>query len=186
MSRARPTVVLLATLALFGANDQKQGGPTEYVEGEGYRGVILTSDHVPQAAYLSREKVTGFWTPTGSDIAVLEARLRDALEAAESNPGLLDPPSAEDAQRRAYVSGEIGKILEHLSEYRRQYLGIRLSQEQRIWVNFFPGEPSARPDPFVYWENRLVTVLDGGFQYWSIQFDPETMTFVEFYSHGYA
>lgn len=178
---------LLSIIALGIAVTAASEDPsTRYVEGDGFRGVILADEQTPRAGYLSREAVVGFWTPSEADIDALESRLRKALEAARTNPEQLDPDSAADPARRAYVSGEIGKILDHLPEYRRQYLGIRLAESKRVWVYFFPGEPKDRSDPYDYWLDRLVMVLDGGFWYWSIQFDPSTGNFVEFYSNGYA
>ena len=175
-------IIVLSILVAAAPGDPS----TRHIKGDDFRGVILTEQQAPRVSYLSRETVVGFWMPSEADIDALESRLRAALEAASSNPEQLDPESATDPVRREYVSGEIVKILEHLPEYRRQYLGIRLAESQRVWVYFFPGEPKDREDPYDYWLERWVMVLDGGFWYWSIQFDPSTGNFVEFYSNGYA
>jgi hypothetical protein len=120
-------------------------------------------------------------------IASLEVSLRGALELGLTDPELLDPSSEASPQRRSYLTREVGKILDELVTYRRQYIGIVVDGgSRRILVNCFPG-PSVDPSDFyAYWRQQPVLVLDGGFRYWRIQYDVDTGQFMEFDSNGYA
>ena len=82
---------------------------------------------------------------------------------------------------------ETKKILERLPEYRRQVYGVMVDGERRLYVSFLPGADwDTFGDSFSDWKTRTIATSDGGFWFWSIEFDPETKTYTKLDSHGYA
>jgi hypothetical protein len=75
---------------------------------------------------------------------------------------------------------EIAKIKKNFSEYRVQFVGIDVNGEKRIWCNFFKGRG------FEYWQKSVVIVLDGGCNFWQIEYDVKSGVCLNFYSNGYA
>jgi hypothetical protein len=187
-------VVLLASLAIScsAPGPVKPAHPASaydlpVVQGSSHLGVIFPTDQAADTVRLLGMEVHEYWTPTPSEIEKCEAHLRDALERGVRSPEVIDPWSQGKPERRDYVTREIGKVLEHLGEYRRQYVGTIMSDgTKRIVVNCFPGHRGDSQDAFSYWRQRFVVVDDGGFWYWHIQYDVATDQYLEFDSNGYA
>jgi len=76
---------------------------------------------------------------------------------------------------------DIENILKHTKEYRVQFVGIIRDGKKLIWCNFFPKE-----DGFDYWKRQEVRVMDGGFWFWRIEYDPSTGKCLNFAINGYA
>ena len=80
------------------------------------------------------------------------------------------------------------------SQSRRQYIGVIVDQKHFLYINFFPEsyldqleysrefsrrEFPRRPLPTIDdWRTTFVAVCDGGPDYWSVLFEPETREFV--------
>jgi hypothetical protein len=79
-----------------------------------------------------------------------------------------------------WQAGEIKKILQHSAEYRVQFAGM-IHGRKIIWCNFFPAN-----EPRNDWKKEKVEVMDGGFWYWQIEFDPVSGKCLNFSSNGYA
>ena len=157
------------------------------LHGASYVGVIIPAEMAEGAAKSLGIRVEGYWTPDSDVVSKLESRLRDALERGQASPGAIDPFSKDSQERGAFVTREIGKILEHFGEYRRQYVGIILPEgARRILVNSFPSPENVPPDFHARWRQKLVAVDDGGFWYWRIQYDVKTEKYLDFDSNGYA
>jgi hypothetical protein len=80
----------------------------------------------------------------------------------------------------AWQKIEIEKIKQNLSEYSVQFTGIELNGKKRIWCNFFHTGASRN------WKEEVVLIKDGGFWYWTIEYDLETGNCINFRSNGYA
>jgi hypothetical protein len=85
------------------------------------------------------------WTPSESDIAAAGPRIE------------------------AFLKSSAPSLASRLPKYRCQYFGITVEGKQRIYCNFF-----ARDAGFRDWKSRHVFVLDGGHQYFQLQYDVES------------
>ncbi len=110
---------------------------------------------------------SGPWKPSADEA-------KKALAAIQS---FLERPSTNEWER-----AEIPKILQHTREYRVQFVGVVRDGKRLIWCNFFP----ARDGGFKNWQREEVRVLDGGFWFWQIEYDPETGKCLNFSSNGDA
>jgi hypothetical protein len=139
------------------------------IETPEYTGVIISEKGASEFHYMFDED-TEFWQPSIDDISKAEACIRRFLDSAPDNPDL-------DAYRKANAPF----ILEHLQEYRRQYVGIVVDGEKRIWCNaFWPRD--SYPD----WQRLPVYVLDGGRDFWVIEYVLDRDECTDFYVHGEA
>jgi hypothetical protein len=114
----------------------------------------------------------GKWTPS-------EKESQKALTAVQA---YLEKPTAST---NTWVPGEIKKILAHAKDYRVQFSGVLLDGKKWIRCNFFPAQETAE-DPFGYRKQQEVNVLDGGFWFWHIYYDPSTGKCTKFMPNGYA
>ena len=136
------------------------------------RGVVITENNAEAAAGVLGITAASYWTPDSGVIARLESQLRAGLEQERASlPG---------------VAAEVGKVLDHLNEYRLQYIGIVTAEGTRlVLVNGAPREQCDAPDSSEHWQ-QVQSVEDGGFWYWRIQYDVTSERFLEFDSNGYA
>ena len=131
--------------------------------------------------------MVGYWMVTADSVALLESRLRSALERAQRSPETVDVSVKGDPEQTANAAYDIEDILKRLDRYRRQYLGIEFSgNRRRILVNFFPEAERDRDDSHSYWKTSWVSVDDGGTDYFRIQFDVSSGDFAEFDCNGGA
>jgi hypothetical protein len=105
---------------------------------------------IEQCSRASPANVTGFWTPSITQVLAVEQRL----------PALLSK------------SGH--KI--DLSRTRRQYVGIISGGKKLIYLNALLAEA---PDPHddTDWRSVAVMVCDGGDAFWGVEFDPTDNAF---------
>ena len=193
MKRSLDILLLAVAIAAAGCVDRRPGnvaatpvcGGSVEARGDVYYGVIF-----PPTCYVQVDdaRVVSHWMPSQEQVAALERELRAALEGLRGSPaGIADPSSSHSLDRFAYLSGELGGILERLDQYRRQYAGITLRDgRRRILVNCFPAATSPETDQFADWKGRWVSVLDGGNSYWRIQYEVGSGRFFEFDVNGYA
>lgn len=145
----------------------KRSGNT-LIETPEYTGVIFSEKKASEFNFLFDEASTKFWEPSIDDVSRAEQCIKQYLTSAQDDPDLY-PFQTENAPI----------ILENLGKYRRQYVGIVVDGEKRIWTNsFFPE------DAFPEWERAPVYVLDGGNDFWQIQYDPQKDECTNFYVHG--
>ena len=112
------------------------------------------------------------WTPT-------EEQTAKALTAIEK---LLNDPEALKKFDERKIR-EADKVRGHFAEYHVQFCGVIEDDREYILCNFFKPY---RPSEFQNWRNQLVFVLDGGFWYWSILYDPKTGELIKLDINGYA
>ncbi len=124
--------------------------------------------------------VEGYWTPSPEDVTKAEARVRSAMLAARTSLQAVTGPEPQYTPPSEYTIGEIRKIVENYDGYHLQYLGIVVSGKKRILCNFFPRSEGDR------WLLEWWVVEDGGFWYWTIQYDIEGDRCLGFESNGYA
>ena len=63
---------------------------------------------------------------------------------------------------------------------------IERDGKKYIWCNFFPVPRKGQEDTFKDWKRQEITMHDGGFRYWQIEYDPKTGKCHNFNSNGYA
>jgi hypothetical protein len=80
-----------------------------------------------------------------------------------------------------WKAGEIKKILAHTKQYRVQFIGVTRNGKTIISCNFFPATGD-----FGYWKREKVEVMDGGYSFWQIEYDPDSGNCLNFGSNGYA
>ena len=162
MPRSIASLVLLAGLLAACGDDPVPTLPVE-VEGPGYRGVILPASAWPSFGY----EVDGCWAVDAEDVRRAEAALPAA--ARQFAPELEVP----------------------LDRYVRQYVGVILEGERRLYLNLLHQEavrPTADDDPqdLDRWKRELYVVNDGGNWFVEAFFDPEKSEFTELWVHGEA
>jgi len=82
---------------------------------------------------------------------------------------------------------QIAEILKHRKQYRVQFLGLYRDGRKVIHCNFFPIRfPEEKQDDAAYWKREIVEVMDGGFWYWRIDYDPQTGRSSNFLVNGYG
>lgn len=80
-----------------------------------------------------------------------------------------------------YLIKEIQKINKNIDSFRVQFVGMTKNGKNIIYCNFFPINENID-----YWKKELVSVADGGFWFWQVEFSPDENKIVWFQSNGYA
>jgi hypothetical protein len=138
------------------------------IETPEYTGVIVSENGASEFSYLFDQDLTEFWEPSIDDVSRAEECIRQLLVSIQQNPEL-----------DAYQKEDTAFILENLVDYRRQYVGIVVDGEQRIWTNSFFSEKS-----FPDWRRVPVDVDGGGNHFWQIEYILPTDECIHFYVHG--
>jgi len=164
------TIVALSLIACNGPDKPalEMGRENTLVEAPEYTGVIISKNGASEFRYLFDEASTEFWEPSIDDISRAETCIRQFLVSAQHDPKLA-----------AYQKENAAFILKNLGEYRRQYVGIVVDGEKRIWCNSFSSD-----DSYPEWQQHPVYVLDGGRSYWQIEYIPLEDECVNFHVHG--
>jgi hypothetical protein len=138
------------------------------IETPEYTGVIVSEAGASEFRYLFEQASTTFWGPSGNDVSKTEECIRQFLVAAQDDPKL-----------DAYQKESAAFILESLAEYRRQYVGILVDGEKRIWCNSFRHD-----NPRVDWTRIPVDVDGGGPNFWQIEYIVPKDECTGFHVHG--
>lgn len=138
------------------------------IETPEYTGVIFSEKRASEFSFILDKAYTEFWEPSISDISRAEKCIRQHLVSVQQDPD-------------SYQKEHAAYILENLGEYRRQYVGIVVDGEKRIWTNSFYFD-----DGFQNWEHDPVYVIDGGNHYWQIEYDLLRDECINFHVHGEA
>ncbi len=112
------------------------------------------------------------WIPT----------VKDTNIAIESVWEFLKSPKAVTEWDRS----EIKKIKQNFSKYKVQFAGIEVHGQKKILCNFFWSERNIDDVIFGNWRNELITIKDGGFWYWQIEYDTSSGECMNFQSNGYS
>jgi hypothetical protein len=149
-----------------------------------YLGAIMSADAALEASFLFGSDVDGVFVLSSADVETLESRLPTVLEEASRDPARV--ATVRSTGHRQFLSAEIDSISKRLGEYRRQYFGVLKGERRFIYANFFPLPNSDSHDSFEDWRVSIVSVDDGGNNYWHIWFDIDSGQFSGFESNGYA
>lgn len=106
---------------------------------------------VRQCSRGSPADVSGFWSPSPSQVLAVEQRLPELL-------------------RRS------GHKLK-LSDSYRQYVGVTAHGKKVIYLNSFPEFALDYSEVRGDWRTTALTVCDGGDVFWGVEFDPADNTF---------
>jgi len=116
---------------------------------------------------------SGRWTPSQSQT--------DA--AYRSVQRFLQKPVVSES----YYLQQIAEILKHRKQYRVQFIGRYHKGRKIILCSFFPIRfPEDKRDETPEWRQQLIEVMDGGFWYWRVEYDPQTDQCGDFDVNGYA
>ena len=101
--------------------------------------------------------IDGYWSPSEEDIHAAEAAIHTFTEVSQP------------------------EVFTRLHKYGRQYFGIIVKGRKRIYCNFFMN-PTNFPSRF----SDYVFVLDGGNDYFRIEYDVDSKTCLNFSPNGIA
>jgi len=148
--------------------------PLPVLTGRGVTGVIFPAAQA-RSERIDRPEASDYWTPSPADVADMESRLASALvQQRRADDRLQSRSKGAERDLHVFRSHHIGQLLEHLAAYRRQYVGIVVQGEKRLFVNCFRGDPQQHP----WWRQQLVDVDDGGIDYWRIQYQVDRKRFL--------
>jgi hypothetical protein len=166
-------ILMLGLLAPVGGQRQApRDSPFEIVSGNGYEGAIIPAALVPD--WFRERGVTSTWTPAAADVALAESRLLSYLRtAADGRP--VTPPIIFAYDHPPYSLGELRELVDQLSKYKRQYLGLVYGvQQRRLLVNgLHDGAPHN-------WREQVALAVDGGCGYWHFDLDMRDQRIVRF------
>ena len=174
--------VALVTLSLIACNGSKTPAPetdaatptletvleNALIETSEYAGIIVSESGASEFGYLFNEPSTDFWEPSTDDVSEAEKCIKEYLVSAQDGPA-----------SGSYQKEDVAFILENLGEYRRQYVGILVDGEKRIWCNAFYSDTS-----YLDWERDPVDVDGGGRNYWQIEYVLPSDECINFNVHG--
>jgi hypothetical protein len=151
-----------------------------FLRGNNWEGVIIkvTSDSRNVKRYFG---IVPSWNPTADQIKRLEHAISNGIATAKFDSESYSNQTMGVSSINVNRSNEILNIQKTLPHYYRQYIGIDVNGEKRIFVNFFKKE---HENKFAYWKNQIVVVLDGGSDFWSIQYCVKGNRFVELQVNG--
>lgn len=163
---------IIVALSLIACNGPKtptseMGPENTLVETPEYTGVIISKDGASEFGYLFDKASTGFWEPSIDDVSRAEKCIGQFLVSVQHDPKL-----------DTYQQEKISFIVENLGKYRRQYVGIVVDGEKRIWCNSFFS------DSFPDWERLPVDVDGGGNRFWQIEYSLSKDECTDFSVHG--
>ena len=75
------------------------------------------------------------------------------------------------------------ELFQRIDQYRCQYFGITVDGRKRIYYNFFLNDTEAFDGD---WRTEPVFVLDGGSDYFHLEYDLESRQCTNFYVNGEA
>ena len=114
------------------------------------------------------------FTPTTEQVTATEqALLGVQLDRVK---GRIEPNDYYDAYPRI--------IKKHLKEFQRQYYGFYNQQQHAcVFVNFFLEKREVGAPESSVWLTQPITLMDGGWQYWSVYYD---LTAHKFFHYAHA
>jgi hypothetical protein len=128
--------------------------------------IFLAADahkFVKQCSRTSPEAITGFWTPTLSEVSLVEKALP------------------------AFVAGKAAGLRHPVSAFRRQYAGLISKGRKIIYINALLAayfEESDRDSNARDWKKQPMMVCDGGSAFWGVEFDLLEKRFQHFSANG--
>jgi hypothetical protein len=96
------------------------------IETPEYTGVVFSQRGASEFLPILGQTPTSFWEPSIDDISKAEVCIRGFLASVQEDPAI-----------DAYQKENAAYIWKNLENYRRQYVGLVINGEKRIWVNSF-------------------------------------------------
>lgn len=127
--------------------------------GKYYISVIFNENNIKE--YTKYYDCDGFWTPTSDEIDNVE---KDVIE-------FLSGPTSENIDNGGMYPRVKSNILDSISNYKCQYIGIYRKKEKLILCNYFHENGYIND-----WKNNWVIVMDGGYWYWGLRYNFNTKT----------
>jgi len=181
-----PSIILILTLMLsadikvYSDNDKL----FPLLDTDEFQGVVIPTWY--DLKYYAKGDKKGYWTPSLSYIQKAEKAIEQYLESLKipeiPNP---DPSISEKKMNEIFkeYSEKLSKfpldyesleyIKKNLKKSRRQYIGLTVDGEKRIFCNFFPGIQKGKKDHFSDWRKHLTGGFDidgGGASFWTIEY----------------
>lgn len=152
------------TILILVLSSQLLNAQSFYVEGKGYKGYAFDKDHF---VFMSIENQKERYTPRQIDISVVEQLLKDSIDYIMKDQN--------DCSKQ-----EINKYT--IKKYRRQYVGfITKGNEIIIWINFLKKDRNFSNKDL---SRDIVSVLDGGCNFWSISVNLTKRFFFNLHING--
>jgi hypothetical protein len=133
---------------------------------QGERWVIFPAEQAQELGigdwFVEDGQTTEYWTPSESDVLILENGLGPFLQ---NNPDRFNEQKAP--------------IWERLDGYNRQYIGIILAGKKVIYANYFC-------DSVQDWRKDFVFVMDGGDCFFQFKYDVDSAEFFDLQVNGNA
>lgn len=133
-------------------------GTNEKIKTDDFEGVIFSVENGATTGVANQGET--YRTPSQAEVLALENQLG---------------PYLQETAPRDYPGP-----LRDLSEYKRQYLGILVNEQQVIFVNFFCNAHG------LDWSHEFVFIADGGSCYFEVKYNLETGEFFDLSIHGEA
>ncbi|MFH1442272.1 MAG: hypothetical protein ABIH18_09590 [Candidatus Omnitrophota bacterium] len=111
------------------------------------------------------------WLPSKEETEKALKAIEDFLKDQEKHKDCSD-----------FSKEEIKKIIDDFPQYNVQFLGVLVNGQKIIHCNFFMAEG----DIFSNWADEYISVFDGGYSFWRIDYDVTTGKCLNFESNGYA
>ncbi|MBE7555497.1 MAG: hypothetical protein HS126_30985 [Anaerolineales bacterium] len=131
-------------------------GMNEVVRTGDFEGVIFSAENAMTTGIAAKGEA--YWTPSPAEVLALEKQLGPYLQ--------------ENAPR------DYPGPLRNLTEYKRQYVGLLVNEQQFIRVNFFCDAHG------MDWQREFVFIADGGSCYFEVKYEVETGKFSALSIHG--
>lgn len=152
-----------AILSVFGSGCRKEPRPLAdrrqepmVIMTSEFKGVIFPPGYT-DIFFDDERTIDGYWFPSQKDILAAEAGIQDFMKTSEP------------------------EIFKRLHRYGRQYFGIIVEGQKRIYCNFFVD-----PEDHPYWKSSYVLILDGGDYYFRIEYDIGSKKCFNFVPNGEA
>jgi len=118
--------------------------------------------------FILPEETSGFWTTRREDIDRMDYAIKEHLKSIIA-----------DQDIDSYEREKAKTVLEEFISYWRQYIGIIVKGQKRVFCNsgaFGPGD----------WKSQPVFAFDGGTAFWRIQYLLKENKCIDFNTNGEA
>jgi hypothetical protein len=132
----------------------------------------------------------GAWTPSAEETQKALTAIQSFLEGSGFTNALSKSQfrniEEHDKGYFDWMKNRIKKIREHAKEYRVQFVGEVRNDKKVIWCNFIPSARTGENDEFQQWRQEVISVKDGGFSFWQIDYDPGNVECSKFWINAGA
>lgn len=129
--------------------------------------IILNEEYRPDG-YRSEK-----WTPSAEQVQKTLKAVRHYIDAVE----LFD--TSREYQQLQYIK-------EHFQNYTVQLVGYEFEGKKKIWCNFIHISFLDTEEERERWSKNVIMVMDGGQDFWQLEFEPATGEISNFYINGEA